>query len=67
MLKPEMMTDHARVTRAVDRLLACTTDDDLARVWANCQELVNHLTSRGKIDQGRRLVNAYHGVRLSLL
>ena len=67
MTDTSIMTDHARVSRAVDRLLACTTDDDLARVWAHCQELVNHLASRGNIDQGRRLVNAYHGVRLSLL
>jgi hypothetical protein len=60
------MTDHARVSRAVDRLSACTTHDDLARVWDNCQILLTHLVVAKNDNQARRLLNAYHDVRLDL-
>jgi hypothetical protein len=60
------MTDHARVSRAVERLSECTTDDDLARVWDNCQLLLKQLVDAKNDEQARRLLNAYHDVRLDL-
>lgn len=46
----QVQTNEARVNRAIDRLKACTTIDDVNRVYENCQPLIDHLIKAGTDD-----------------
>ena len=46
----QVQTNQERVNRAIDRLKACTTIDDLNRVYENCQPLIDHLIKKGTDD-----------------
>lgn len=46
----KVQTNQARVNRAIQRLKACTTIDDLDRVYKDCQPLIDHLIKKGTDD-----------------
>jgi hypothetical protein len=68
-----VQTNEARVERAIARLRECTTIQDLDRVWANCQMLIDHLTECSVTEKGDRsmrlakgLVNAKLDVQIDI-
>jgi hypothetical protein len=62
-------TNQARVDRAIDRMKACTTIDDLNRVYENCQPLIDHLIKKGTDDlrdEGWVLAKKLHNAKIDM-
>ena len=62
-------TNQARVDRAIDRMKACTTIDDLNRVYKDCQPLIDHLIKEGSDnlrDEGWVLAKKLHNAKLDV-